>query len=70
MPGRLSNSQSVRAKTSNGSLTVRVPTARYRVSVGTSSGDKDISVPDDPSGTLRLDLTTGNGAITAGTTAS
>ncbi|MFF8309455.1 hypothetical protein [Streptomyces lydicus] len=41
-----------------------------RVSVGTSSGDKEISVPDDPSGTLRLDLRTGNGDITAGTPAS
>ncbi|MFH8678985.1 DUF4097 family beta strand repeat-containing protein [Streptomyces lydicus] len=62
--------QSVRARTSNGSLTVRVPEARYRVSATTGSGGKDISVPDDPSGTLRLDLTTGNGDITAGTAAS
>ncbi|MEU5237837.1 DUF4097 family beta strand repeat-containing protein [Streptomyces lydicus] len=62
--------QSIRAKTSNGSVTVRVPEAHYRVSARTSSGDKDISVPDDPSGTLRLDLTTDNGDITAGTTAS
>ncbi|MFD8326157.1 hypothetical protein [Streptomyces lydicus] len=46
------------------------PAPRTWGSARTGSGDKDISVPDDPSGTLRLDLTTGNGDITAGTTAS
>ncbi|MFB6438283.1 DUF4097 domain-containing protein [Streptomyces sp. NPDC056411] len=59
--------QDVRAETSNGSITVQVPKSHYRISADTSSGDKDISVPDDPSGRFHLDLTTSNGDITAKT---
>ena len=62
--------QSVRAKTSNGSITVRVPKDHYRISAETSSGDKDISVTNDPAGRLQLELTTSNGDIKATTEAA
>ncbi|MFI6519802.1 DUF4097 family beta strand repeat-containing protein [Spirillospora sp. NPDC050679] len=56
--------QSVRAKTSNGDITVTSPAGRYKISTRTGSGDKDITVPNDPSAAHLLDLTTGNGDIT------
>ncbi|MFI9076189.1 DUF4097 family beta strand repeat-containing protein [Streptomyces sioyaensis] len=59
--------QSVRAKTSNGSITVTVPKAHYRVSAETSNGDKHLGVVQDPAGRYRLDLTTSKGDITAKT---
>ncbi|TDC45106.1 hypothetical protein E1281_31465 [Actinomadura sp. KC345] len=57
--------QNIRAKASNGEVTVTVPAGPYRVSARTGSGDRNVSVPDDPSAEHRLDLTTDNGDITA-----
>ncbi len=59
--------QDVRAKTSNGAVSVTVPDAPFRVSAQTSNGAKRIAVRNDPAGRYRLDLTTGNGEIHAGT---
>ncbi|MFF4950841.1 DUF4097 family beta strand repeat-containing protein [Streptomyces chattanoogensis] len=58
--------QSIRAETSNGAITVKVPKAAYRVTIHTDNGDKNLTVPNDPSGRFHLDLTTSNGSITAG----
>ncbi|MFF2806070.1 DUF4097 domain-containing protein [Streptomyces sp. NPDC058000] len=59
--------QNIRAKTSNGAVSVTVPDDRYQVSAETSNGAKRIEVRNDPSGRYRLDLTTSNGEIHAGT---
>ncbi|MEU7636928.1 MULTISPECIES: DUF4097 family beta strand repeat-containing protein [unclassified Streptomyces] len=59
--------QDVRAKTSNGAVSVTVPDDRYQVSAETSNGAKRIGVHNDPAGRYRLDLTTSNGEIQAGT---
>ncbi|MET9345577.1 DUF4097 family beta strand repeat-containing protein [Streptomyces termitum] len=55
----------VRAGSSNGTISVTVPKARYRVTATTDNGQKDIGVPTDPAGTYALDLTSDNGDITA-----
>ncbi|MQY38465.1 hypothetical protein SRB17_64780 [Streptomyces sp. RB17] len=57
----------VRARTSNGDITLTMPRAGYRVSADTHNGDKNIDVPDDPSGRYELGLKTSNGDITAKT---
>ncbi|MGI5170182.1 hypothetical protein ACQEU3_38100 [Spirillospora sp. CA-253888] len=57
--------QNVRARTSNGQITVTVPAGRYRISARAENGDRNISVPNDPSAAHLLDLTTGNGDIAA-----
>ncbi|MFI0712803.1 DUF4097 family beta strand repeat-containing protein [Streptomyces inhibens] len=57
--------QDLRAETSNGSVSVKVPRGRYQVSAQTSNGDKDIRVTNDPAAPFHLDLTTSNGDITA-----
>jgi hypothetical protein len=59
-PGK---AQDIHAETGNGGLTVNLPDSTYRISVKTGNGDKDIGVPDDPSGRHRIDLTSGNGDI-------
>ncbi|MFC9975688.1 DUF4097 domain-containing protein [Spirillospora sp. NPDC127200] len=56
--------QNVRAKTSNGEITVTAPAGRYRISTRSSNGDRNITVPNDPSAAHVLDLTTSNGDIT------
>ncbi|MEV4927520.1 DUF4097 family beta strand repeat-containing protein [Streptomyces roseoverticillatus] len=56
--------QDVRAGAGSGAVTVTTPDERYHVTAESDSGGKDIAVHDDPSGTHRLDLTTGSGAIT------
>lgn len=54
----------VKAETSNGSIRLTVPDAPYRVSARTHNGDAhNIGVPDDPSATHRLELSTSNGDI-------
>ncbi|MEE4423757.1 hypothetical protein [Streptomyces bugieae] len=57
--------QHVRAKTSNGSVTVRMPKGSYDISADTSNGAKHIGLADDPEGRYRLILSTSNGDITA-----
>lgn len=56
--------QDVRAKTSNGGITVTVPGGRYQVAAKTNNGDKKVGIADDPGGAHKLDLTTSNGGIT------
>ncbi|GHG74980.1 DUF4097 family beta strand repeat-containing protein [Streptomyces griseocarneus] len=56
--------QDIQAETDSGAVTLTVPDGRYRVTAKSDSGGKDIAVSDNPSGTHRLDLTTGSGAIT------
>ncbi|MEU1820177.1 DUF4097 family beta strand repeat-containing protein [Streptomyces roseifaciens] len=60
----VSSPQDVRAEAGSGAVTLTVPDGRYRVTAKSDSGGKDIAVTDDPSGTHRIDLTTGSGAIT------
>ncbi|MFH8978535.1 DUF4097 family beta strand repeat-containing protein [Streptomyces sp. NPDC017890] len=55
--------QDIRARTSNGEQTVRLPDSTYRISVKTGNGDENIGVRNDPSGAHRIDLTSGNGDI-------
>ncbi|WP_411143912.1 DUF4097 family beta strand repeat-containing protein [Streptomyces sp. x-80] len=57
--------QDVRAQTTNGSIALTMPSGRYQVSAKSGLGQKDIGIPHDPAGPHRLDLTTGNGGITA-----
>ncbi|MEV4337046.1 DUF4097 family beta strand repeat-containing protein [Streptomyces sp. NPDC049590] len=54
----------VHARTSNGSITLTLPRAGYRVTAETNNGDKNIDVPNDPSGQYELGLKTSNGDIT------
>ncbi|MGW7362909.1 DUF4097 family beta strand repeat-containing protein [Streptomyces sp. NPDC054841] len=56
--------QDVRAETSNGEIDVTVPSARYKVTVNSNNGDKNIHVDNDPAGQYQVDLTTSNGDIT------
>lgn len=60
----LDTPQDVRAATDNGGITVTVPDGTYQVTAHTDNGDTDIQVVDDPAGTHRIDLSTGNGPIT------
>ncbi|QLE70420.1 DUF4097 domain-containing protein [Streptomyces rectiverticillatus] len=60
----VSSPQDVRAEAGSGAITLTMPDGRYRVTAKSDSGGKDIAVTDDPSGTHRIDLTTGSGAIT------
>ncbi|MEU2873214.1 DUF4097 family beta strand repeat-containing protein [Streptomyces olivoreticuli] len=59
-----SSPQDVRVEASSGAVTVTMPDGRYRVAAKSDSGGKEVAFSDDPSGTYRLDLTTGSGAIT------
>ncbi|MFP5023261.1 DUF4097 family beta strand repeat-containing protein [Pseudonocardia phyllosphaerae] len=59
----LATPQNVQGETSNGEIGLTVPSGSYRVTTRTTNGDEQVDVPDDPSGTHRLDLTTSNGAI-------
>ncbi|GAA3065705.1 hypothetical protein FHS39_001649 [Streptomyces olivoverticillatus] len=56
--------QDVRAEAASGAVTVTVPAGRYQVTAQSSSGGKDIAIPDDRSAPHHLDLTTSSGAIT------
>ncbi|MEV5379289.1 DUF4097 family beta strand repeat-containing protein [Streptomyces nondiastaticus] len=60
----MSTAQDVRAEAGSGAVTLTTPDGRYRVTAESGSGGKDIAVRDDASGTHRLDLHTGSGAIT------
>ncbi|MET9418733.1 DUF4097 family beta strand repeat-containing protein [Streptomyces klenkii] len=60
----MSEAQDVKAGAGSGAVTLTTPDGRYRVTAESNSGGKDIAVHDDPSGTHRLDLSTGSGAIT------
>lgn len=55
---------SVRAFTSSGEVELVVPSGSYRVTVSTGSGDKNVSVPHDPSATEQLDVEAGSGDVT------
>ncbi|ARZ66091.1 DUF4097 family beta strand repeat-containing protein [Streptomyces sp. HU2014] len=61
----VSSPQDVRAEAGSGAVTLTTPgSGRYQVTAETKSGGQDIAVPNDPSGTRRLQLKTGSGAIT------
>ncbi|MFF1700009.1 DUF4097 family beta strand repeat-containing protein [Streptomyces sp. NPDC058257] len=60
----VSSPQDVQVEAGSGAATLTTPDGRYRVTTKSDSGGKNIAVSDDPSGTHRLDLTTGSGAIT------
>jgi DUF4097 and DUF4098 domain-containing protein YvlB len=53
----------VRANASSGSVELVVPAGRYRVRATAESGDKQVGVADDPTGTALLDVQTGSGDI-------
>ncbi|MFJ6510719.1 DUF4097 family beta strand repeat-containing protein [Streptomyces sp. NPDC091406] len=55
--------QDIRAKTSNGGLTVNLPDDSYRFSVKTGKGEQDIGIRNDKSGRHHVELTSGNGDI-------
>lgn len=59
-----SRPQSLKAKSTNGDVTVTVPDAEYRVEARTTNGDKNIGVRTSPSAAHRLDLETTNGDVT------
>ncbi|MEU9101196.1 DUF4097 family beta strand repeat-containing protein [Streptomyces sp. NPDC048361] len=56
--------QNVTAQTTNGTVTVTVPPAKYHVSAQTQNGDKNLSIPDDPSAPFSVNLATDNGEVT------
>lgn len=60
----LEEPQDVWAETSNGAISLTVPGGTYQVSTHTGNGRVDNPIPDDPAGEHRLELSTGNGAIT------
>lgn len=58
-----SKPQNVQITAGSGDVSLTVPPASYRVSVKTGNGDKDIKVPNDPSGTYEIGLKTGSGDV-------
>ncbi|MEV4441831.1 DUF4097 family beta strand repeat-containing protein [Streptomyces sp. NPDC049577] len=60
----VSSPQDVRAEAGSGAVTLIVPEAKYRLTAKTDNGGKDIAVDNDSSGTHRIDVSTGSGAIT------
>ncbi len=61
---RTATPQNIKARTTNGSLTVTAPPASYQISASDSHGDKEVAFKNDPSGKYRLDLSTTNGDLT------
>lgn len=59
--------QNIKARTTNGSLTVTAPPAKYQISANDPHGDKKVAFKNDPSGKYRLDLSTTNGDLTVET---
>lgn len=59
----LERPSSVRAHASSGHVELRVPSGAYQVRSEAGSGDVDVSVPNDPSAALVLDVRTGSGDI-------
>ncbi|MER7013123.1 DUF4097 family beta strand repeat-containing protein [Saccharopolyspora sp. NPDC000359] len=51
------------ADSGSGSIELRLPADRYRVSTDTGSGDADVRVAQDPSASKQLTLSTGSGEI-------
>ncbi|GAA0812590.1 DUF4097 family beta strand repeat-containing protein [Spirilliplanes yamanashiensis] len=60
---RLAEAVAVRARASNGDVTVAVPQGAYRVQVATGNGDQEVSVPDVASAAHLLDVVTDNGDV-------
>nr|BFD87591.1 hypothetical protein StreXyl84_69920 [Streptomyces sp. Xyl84] len=56
--------QNIRARTTNGSLSVTAPPAKYQVRADSSHGERKVAFANDPSATYRLDLSTTNGDLT------
>lgn len=61
---RTATPQNIQARTTSGNLTVTAPSAKYRISVNDSNGEKHVAFANDPSGTYGLDLSTTNGDVT------
>ncbi|MEV6720338.1 DUF4097 family beta strand repeat-containing protein [Streptomyces xanthochromogenes] len=62
-----STPQSVQITAGSGDVVLTVPSAAYRVSVKTGSGDRNVKVPDDPAGPYGIGLTTGSGDVSVRT---
>ncbi|WP_326563439.1 DUF4097 family beta strand repeat-containing protein [Micromonospora peucetia] len=60
----LTTSASARVSAGSGNVELVAPAGRYRVRSSTDSGDAELGIPDDPSATLLLDLSTGSGNVT------
>ncbi|MEV7519721.1 DUF4097 family beta strand repeat-containing protein [Streptomyces sp. NPDC091371] len=54
---------SVRAETSSGSVTLKVPPAPYQLAVSTTSGSRDVTLPTDPAAPSRLSAKTTSGDV-------
>ncbi|MER5559509.1 DUF4097 family beta strand repeat-containing protein [Streptomyces sp. NPDC058961] len=59
-PSKPSN---VQIAADSGDVSLTVPSAAYRVSVKTGSGDKDVKVPNDPAGKYEIGVKTGSGDV-------
>ncbi|MEH1011871.1 DUF4097 family beta strand repeat-containing protein [Micromonospora sp. CPCC 206060] len=55
---------SVRAHAGSGSVEVTVPAGAYQVRTRTGSGDATVSIPDDPTAKLVLDVSADSGDVT------
>ncbi|MCT9089630.1 DUF4097 domain-containing protein [Streptomyces sp. ASQP_92] len=55
--------QNVQVTAGSGDVSLTVPPASYKVTVKTGNGDKDIKVPNDPSGKYEIGLKTGSGDV-------
>ncbi|MGW9071279.1 DUF4097 family beta strand repeat-containing protein [Streptomyces yangpuensis] len=51
------------AETTSGDVALRVPTAPYRLAVSTTSGARDVTLPDDASAPSHLSARTTSGAV-------
>jgi DUF4097 and DUF4098 domain-containing protein YvlB len=60
----LQSAAPARAHAASGDVDLAVPGGSYRVQASTGSGNKQITVPEDPSATLLLDVGTGSGDLT------
>jgi DUF4097 and DUF4098 domain-containing protein YvlB len=60
----LDTAAAVSAHASSGAVDPSVPAGRYRVRSTSGSGPEDVSVTDDPTASLLLDVRTGSGDIT------
>jgi DUF4097 and DUF4098 domain-containing protein YvlB len=60
----LATPANVTARVNSGDVQLRVPPGSYRVEAHSTSGHRDVAIPDDPSGTYTLDVSTGSGDIT------
>ena len=61
---RLAAPASVRAETGSGDVTIIVPDGAYRVTASSDSGDRRVTVPDQPGAPNTIDAHTGSGEIT------